>query len=102
MFHVEQDRRKTVTRARIRIYGAVQGVGFRYFVRQTARRLGLAGWVRNLPDGSVELEAAGDADAVDQLARAVARGPALARVENVERLEAGTDELPVPFEVRKS
>ena len=74
---------------RLRITGRVQGVGFRHFTTTTARDLGLAGGVRNEPDGSVVLEAAGDADALDRLRRAVEKGPVMARVERVreERLE---------------
>ena len=67
--------------------GRVQGVGFRWFVRQEASRLGLVGWVANLPDGRVESEVEGPADVVDQLASALASGPALARVERIDRSE---------------
>ena len=46
-------------RRHIIFYGYVQGVGFRWKAKHTARRLGISGWVRNLPDGSVEMEAEG-------------------------------------------
>ena len=65
------------------ISGRVQGVGFRFFTEATAQREGVAGWVRNLPDRSVEVVAEGDADAVERFERAVRRGPPGARVDHV-------------------
>ena len=69
------------------ISGRVQGVGFRYFAQATGVREGLHGWVRNLPDGRVEVSAEGDADAVERFERAMRHGPPGARVDAVE-LEA--------------
>lgn len=66
------------------VSGRVQGVGFRTFVQRCAQRLGLSGWVRNLVDGSVECEVAGDPGAVEQFLRDVRRGPPLACVESCE------------------
>lgn len=56
-----------VVRKHILFYGRVQGVGFRYHATYKARSLGLSGWVRNLYDGSVEMEVQGDADAIADL-----------------------------------
>lgn len=74
------------------VRGRVQGVAFRWFTRETARQLGLRGWVRNLPDGSVEARAEGTPAALDALASALAAGPGHARVEAVEAdtIEAGS------------
>jgi acylphosphatase len=69
---------------RFLVSGRVQGVGFRYFVQEAAMVEGLAGWVRNLPSGAVEVFAEGDAEALERFARKVARGPSAARVDNVE------------------
>jgi len=66
------------------VVGRVQGVGFRWFVYRTAARLGLAGWVRNLPDGRVEVVARGSADALDELLADLKTGPRSASVERVE------------------
>ena len=66
------------------VHGDVQGVGFRYFVMRTARPLGIRGWVRNLPDGAVELEAEGERPVLEQLLRAVRIGPRGAHVTRVE------------------
>ena len=66
------------------VRGRVQGVGFRYFVLSRARLLGLQGWVRNLPDGTVEARAWGEDGALDSLHALLAEGPGHARVENVE------------------
>lgn len=54
-------------RKRIYFYGRVQGVGFRYYAVQKANQLGLTGWVRNLSDGSVEMEVEGQEPLIDQL-----------------------------------
>jgi acylphosphatase len=61
--------------------GRVQGVGFRFFAERAARELGLCGWVRNLPDGSVETLVEGDEEAIGQYLQRLRRGPAGARVE---------------------
>ncbi|MBI5208906.1 MAG: acylphosphatase [Elusimicrobia bacterium] len=71
-------------RVRAVVCGRVQGVGFRWFVRDAAARLGLAGWVRNLPDGSVELEAEGPDDVIERFKEIVGNGNAQARVDRME------------------
>jgi acylphosphatase len=69
--------------ARIVVHGRVQGVFFRATAREEARRLGLAGWVRNLPGGSVELVAEGESGAVERMTAWCRRGPPAARVDSV-------------------
>jgi acylphosphatase len=71
----------------IRVRGRVQGVGFRYALRDEAQRLGLAGWVRNCADGSVEALLQGEAQAVEALVRWARRGPRAARVERLANAE---------------
>jgi acylphosphatase len=73
-----------VTVLRLRIEGAVQGVGFRAFVVQEARKLGLDGWVRNRSDGTVEALVSGETKQVEALVAACMRGPPGARVTNLE------------------
>jgi acylphosphatase len=68
---------------RFLIAGRVQGVGFRYFVREAAERDGISGWVCNLPDGRVEAFAEGDQDALQRFERHVRQGPPAARVDQV-------------------
>jgi acylphosphatase len=75
---------------RFLVSGRVQGVGFRYFVQEAALLEGISGWVRNLPDGAVEVVAEGDAEAVERFSHKIGRGPSMARVENVDV----TDETP--------
>jgi acylphosphatase len=70
-------------RVRAIVTGRVQGVAYRASTVYEARRHGLAGWVRNLPDGSVELEAQGDSDSVTALMAWCAHGPPAARVAGV-------------------
>ena len=65
------------------VSGRVQGVGFRFFVRDAALREGIRGWVRNRDDGRVEIEGEGDADALLRFERALRRGPTGARVDDV-------------------
>lgn len=70
--------------------GRVQGVGFRFFVRQQATAFGLTGWVRNRADGSVEIHAEGDRELLEAFAARVERGPTFGRVDDltVEWIEA--------------
>ena len=70
--------------ARVRIYGRVQGVFFRNWTMDRARALGVRGWVRNRRDGSVELVAFGEDEAVEALTAACRTGPPAARVERIE------------------
>jgi acylphosphatase len=73
---------------RLRIHGRVQGVWFRESMRREAERLGVAGWVRNTPDGSVEAVIQGAEEAVDALIAWSRSGPPQARVDRVETGEA--------------
>ncbi|HDR90226.1 MAG TPA: acylphosphatase [Bacteroidetes bacterium] len=68
----------------IHVSGRVQGVGFRYSAMQKARELDLTGYVRNLPDGSVLIEAEGEPGALDLLVEWCRQGPSWSRVERVE------------------
>ena len=68
----------------VRITGMVQGVSFRAYARQQAEGLGVAGWVRNEPDGSVAGHFEGPEAAVDALVEWCRRGPAYAEVDGVE------------------
>jgi acylphosphatase len=65
------------------VSGHVQGVGFRYFVQDHAAAEGVHGYVRNLPDGRVEALIEGDDESVLRVERALRRGPAGARIEDV-------------------
>jgi len=76
---------------RLVIEGRVQGVGFRWWTLSQARGLGLAGWVRNRRDGSVEVLAIGEPEALEALAEACAQGPAGAVVRSVRRGPADDD-----------
>jgi acylphosphatase len=90
-----------LTRLRLTVSGRVQGVGFRWFAVSEAQRLGLSGWVRNLPDGRVEAEAQGPAERVAEFAAALGRGPSSAAVESVRREELAPRTETGGFEVRR-
>jgi len=68
---------------RLIIAGLVQGVGFRDWMAREARMLGLSGWVRNRPDGTVEALIAGDIPAIEEMQRRCRRGPRLAEVTSI-------------------
>ena len=90
-------------RRHVIVRGRVQGVGFRWFVREHARTLRLAGWVRNRTDGMVELEVEGPAEKVAELMTFVAEGPdgaVVAAVEDVQLSEPAR-ELPEPFTIER-
>jgi acylphosphatase len=73
-----------IARVNLLVTGKVQGVFFRQSTLQQAQRLSLSGWVRNLPDGSVELEAEGESLALEALVRWAKVGPPGARVDGVQ------------------
>jgi acylphosphatase len=75
------------------VTGTVQGVGFRYFVQNKARELGLNGWARNLADGRVEVYALGPEKRLDELAAALHLGPRMADVRHVEEAAAPPENL---------
>ena len=84
----------------LEIVGRVQGVGFRWFVRERARRFRITGWVRNRPDGTVEVAGAGDQESLHAFAAALRRGPDGARVEDVRELDQiPQDELDGDFSI---
>ncbi len=78
--------RQTYLRVRLIIRGRVQGVGFRRFIYKQAQILGVGGWVRNNPDGSVETEASGDSLTVQQFVADMHKGPFFSRVDEVEEV----------------
>ena len=82
------------------VRGVVQGVGFRFFAERTARALGIRGWVRNRPDGTVETVAQGDETSVGEYLARLRRGPSGARVDEVVVQEASAEEY-ASFEVRR-
>lgn len=71
-----------------RVYGRVQGVGFRWWAREVAEDLGLGGSVRNMADGSVEVRAAGERRHLDRFEESLRRGPKMARVDRLEPVVA--------------
>jgi acylphosphatase len=91
-----------MTSVRVKINGRVQGVGFRYALRAEARRRGVAGWVRNLHDGSVEALLQGEADAVRALIDWARRGPRGAQVSDVRSTAASDEALAQGFEIRET
>ena len=86
----------------VRVTGVVQGVGFRWFVREKARRLGLEGWVRNLADGSVEVLASGESGQIELLVAQLQQGPPGAVVDKIEPVsDAAEHPLSSPFGIIK-
>jgi acylphosphatase len=86
-------------RSRVVVYGQVQGVFFRDTARREAQRRGLAGWVRNRPDGAVEAVFEGDAGAVRALVEFCGHGPRGAQVERVDAVDESPEGLG-GFEIR--
>jgi acylphosphatase len=79
---------------RLVIAGRVQGVGYREWMVREAQRLGVSGWVRNRPDGSVEALVYGGVDAVEELLRSCRRGPRMAAVSRIEEDWADPPDAP--------
>ena len=86
----------------VEVVGRVQGVGFRWFIRERARELGVAGWVRNLSSGNVEIAAGGADEAVASFLERVNAGPPGAQVTRLLHLKPQhLTDLPLPFTVLK-
>jgi acylphosphatase len=88
-----------MVRKHVVVHGRVQGVFFRDTTRRMAESRGVAGWVRNTPEGSVEAVFEGQSDAVDELVRFAHQGPRGAAVERVEVADEEPQDLTV-FQVR--
>ena len=83
----------------VSIYGQVQGVGFRSWIKEKADKLKVSGWVRNASDGSVELFLQGDESSVNQLLSLAWEGPNQADVEDVLTQESEEDDLIRAFDI---
>jgi acylphosphatase len=80
----------TSTAVQVRVSGRVQGVAFRWEAQHAAEKLGVTGWVRNEPDGSVTAHVEGEPDAVNDMVVWLRTGPPAARVSNVAVRDAAT------------
>ena len=95
----EADKMRQRGGVRFVVHGRVQGVGFRWWTHREAERLGVAGTVRNLRDGTVEAVAYGTDDQIDRLERALRRGPPLSGVERIERSSVEGAGRPTDFRI---
>ena len=86
-------------KVKVRVYGRVQGVGFRYFVKRISDSYQLMGWVKNLDDGSVEALFVGKRAAVESAIEMCRRGPRAAEVESIETIPHDESELPNDFRI---
>lgn len=86
--------------ARIIVSGLVQGVNFRYFTLKQAQKIGIKGYVRNLPDGSVEAIALGEKWMIDEFTKQLKIGPASSRVTGIDIQPVEADEQFDNFEIR--
>lgn len=89
-----------MTGRRYIVSGRVQGVGYRYFAQQTALRLGIRGWVRNLPAGDVEIHAEAAESVLAEFREALKRGPRMAEVSRVIEETASITEQFSSFHVK--
>lgn len=96
-----EDSHKAVTRKHAYVSGIVQGVGFRWFCQHAANSKKLGGWVRNLPDGSVELEVEGPEDEVNRFLDEIHSGPLGSRVDEVRVIDEplqGSEDFIIRFD----
>ena len=89
------------TRIHVVVRGRVQGVGFRWFVREVARGLDLAGWVKNRADGGVEVMAEGSKASMRSLMQQLREGPPGADVKDVQEVPSDTAAVPKPFTIAR-
>ncbi|MCS6985768.1 MAG: acylphosphatase [Leptospiraceae bacterium] len=83
------------------IFGIVQGVGYRAFAQSVAQSLKLSGYVRNLPDGSVECVAQGSEEVLSRFYERLREGPPLARVSEIQVKDIAGEDLPFPFAIKR-
>lgn len=76
----------------ITVSGMVQGVGYRFFTRNHAQALGINGWVRNLPDGNVEMVCSGDEESLKGFLVRLREGPSFSRVDSIKHQKIENDE----------
>jgi acylphosphatase len=88
-----------MSRVRLKVSGIVQGVGFRFFVQSVAKQLDLDGYVRNLPDGRVEVEAQGNEDVLGEFVDRLGPGHASSRVDDIQ-IEYIPEQKNDGFEIR--
>lgn len=87
--------------AHVFVSGIVQGVGYRYFVKSNARKLGLTGWVRNLSDSRVEFVLQGSQEQIEDMLARGRQGPMLSEVKNIEVEWEESDQQFESFEIHK-
>jgi acylphosphatase len=90
---------ESIQAVRMVLGGRVQGVGFRYFTRRAAERLGLVGWVKNLPDGDVEVQVAGPAARLAAFRDELRQGPPGSRVDQLAESELAAPGAWTQFEI---
>jgi acylphosphatase len=83
------------------VHGRVQGVGYRAYAREEGVTLGVIGWVRNEPDGTVRLVAEADRDVLERLLDSLHVGPAAAKVDRVDESWGPAEERHSGFEIRR-
>lgn len=86
-------------RVLVTVYGLVQGVGFRMFVERCASRMALKGWVKNMPDGTVQIDAQGPSGLIDEFLRDVRTGPPASKVSSLNIVESQPDHSQTGFTV---
>jgi acylphosphatase len=88
-----------ITRVHLIVSGHVQGVGYRMFIHRVASGLDLSGWVRNLPDGTVEIDAQGNDRNIQALLERAWKGPSRSQVTRIRKEEKTPDETMKGFSV---
>lgn len=84
----------------VRVEGRVQGVGFRFFVREQAENLSVTGWVRNESDGAVECEIQGEDEELERMFLALEQGPCSSKVDAVRKHSRPASNGEVGFQIR--
>ena len=89
-----------VCRYQIKVFGRVQGVGYRYFCCSSVESLNITGWVRNVSDGTVELQIQGSENELNKLVSRLEKGPAFSRVDQVDKVRIPIQQDESTFEIK--